>query len=128
MHAPSEHTIDDQYYDMEMHFVMLPTGKTADSHKRFAAGQKAKDGDFNFKVNYAVLGVMFRETDCKDEAGKNILNCESALSTTNAFFDSMNLQDIPTGRASPAESKNAWWGKTKPTVPLDALMKAINTD
>jgi len=66
MHAPSEHTIDDQYYDMEMHFVMLPTGATASAYKKFAAGQKAKDGDFNYKVNYAVLGLMFRETDCKD--------------------------------------------------------------
>jgi carbonic anhydrase len=76
VHSPSEHTIDDQYYDLEMHFVMLPTGETESAYKRFAAGQKAKNGDFNYKVNYAVLGVMFRETNCKDEAGIALENCE----------------------------------------------------
>ena len=128
VHSPSEHTIDDQYYDLEMHFVMLPTGETESAYKRFAAGQKAKNGDFNYKVNYAVLGVMFRETNCKDEAGKALENCEQNLARTNAFFSSMNLNDIPTGRRSPAESTSAWWGKTKPMVPLKGFMDSLNTD
>jgi hypothetical protein len=62
VHAPSEHTINGEYYDLEMHFVMLPHSKTGSAAKEFADGQTAKDGDADFKANYAVLGVMFRET------------------------------------------------------------------
>ena len=39
----------------------------------------------------------------------------------------MNLEEIPTGRQSPAESPNAWWGKTKASVPLQALMDSLDT-
>jgi len=82
VHEPSEHTINGEYYELEMHFVMLPHGATADAHEKFAANQKAKDGDFDYKVNYAVLGVMFRETDCKDKAGESVNDCEAKLKIT----------------------------------------------
>lgn len=61
---------------------------------------------------------MFRQTDCNDAEGRKIKNCEAALAASENFWNSMNLEDIPTGRQSPAESPNAWWGKTKATVPL----------
>lgn len=79
MHEPSEHTIDDQYYDLEMHFVMLPYDDTAKNYSSFKKSQKAKDGDFNYKVNYGVLGVMFTETDCKGDSAKKINDCEAKL-------------------------------------------------
>lgn len=82
VHAPSEHTINGEYYDLEMHFVMLPHSKTGSAAKEFADGQTAKDGDADFKANYAVLGVMFRETECNDKAGKAIDDCEAKLKTT----------------------------------------------
>jgi len=61
---------------------------------------------------------MFRQTDCNDEEGRKIPNCEAALADSENFWNSMNLEEIPTGSASPVVSPNAWWGKTKPTVPL----------
>lgn len=126
VHAPSEHTINDQYYDLEMHFVMLPIGETAAAHKKFVAAQKAKDGEFNYKVNYGVLGVMFTETDCKDVKGKAIKECASKLAATEAFFGSMELDKIPVGRASPAESPNAYWGAAT-SHPLKKMMESLDT-
>lgn len=110
-----------------MHFVMVPIGDTLAAHKRFASAQKAKDGDFNYKVNYAVLGVMFRQTDCKDQAGREIKDCAAKLKVTENFWNSMKLDEIPTGRASPAESANAWWGNSAhKNVPLQAFMNALD--
>jgi len=82
VHTPSEHTINNEYFDLEMHFVMLPHTKTGASAAQFAEAQTAKDGDADYKANYAVLGVMFRETECSDEAGKAIDDCEAKLKVT----------------------------------------------
>jgi len=106
---------------------MLPYDQTAKNYANFAKGQKAKDGEFNYKVNYGVLGVMFTETDCKNDTGKKIVDCEAKLAITNEFFGAMNLDQIPTGAASPAESANAWWGKTKSSVPLKSFMEGLDT-
>jgi len=64
MHAPSEHTIDGKYYDLEAHMVMAPGGKVGAEAARFMAAQQAKVGDANFQYHYAVLGVMFYSSDC----------------------------------------------------------------
>jgi len=48
MHAPSEHTIDGKYYDLEMHMVMEPSGKTKTAAEKFMRNQSEKMGDANF--------------------------------------------------------------------------------
>jgi len=125
VHAPSEHTIDDKYYDLEMHFVNVPIEGTEEKHKEFASKQKAKDGDFDYKVNYAVLGVMFTETDCKDLTGKSIKDCEAKLNASEAFWNALNLENIPQGSGNPATSANPFWGSTD-NVPLANFAKSFD--
>jgi len=48
MHAPSEHTIDGKYYDLEMHMVMEPSGKTKTAAEDFMLMQTDELGDANF--------------------------------------------------------------------------------
>jgi len=92
MHAPSEHTIDGKYYDLEAHMVMAPGGKVAAEAKEFLARQQAVVGDSNFQYHYAVLGVMFYSSDCSERDAP--ASCARDLLKTNAFFDSMNLKKI----------------------------------
>ena len=39
----------------------------------------------------------------------------------------MKMNEIPTGRSSPAENSAAWWGKTAKTVPFKAFMESLDT-
>jgi len=126
VHAPSEHTIGGKYFDMEMHFVMLPHSATGDAHEKFVKEQKAKEGDADYKVNYAVLGVMFTETDCKDDAGKAIKECEAKLKMTDSFFESMNMDQIKQGSKGPIENRNDSWVKAD-KVPLKSFMDSLDT-
>ena len=51
---------------------MVPHSSTGQTAASFMMNQEAVAGDEEYKVNYAVLGVMFTKTDCKDAASKNI--------------------------------------------------------
>jgi len=94
MHAPSEHTIDGNYYDLEAHMVMAPGGKVAAEAKRFLDAQTAVMGDSNFQVHYAVLGVMFYSSDCTRGDSRDSATCENDLAKSSAFFDAMKIKDI----------------------------------
>lgn len=94
MHAPSEHTIDGNYYDLEAHMVMAPGGKVAAEATDFLARQRAVMGDANFQVHYAVLGVMFYSSDCRSNDRRDAASCAADLATSSAFFDSMKIKDI----------------------------------
>lgn len=127
LHAPSEHTIAGKYYDAELHFVMVPHSATGQAAATFAANQEYKAGHEEYKANYAVLGVMFTKTDCKDAASKDIENCEENLAITKNLFKSMKLEDIPQGKLSPAESHNSH-NAPADKVPLKSFMEALNTN
>jgi len=94
MHAPSEHTIDGKYYDLEAHMVMAPGGKVAAEAKEYMARQRAVVGDSNFQYHYAVLGVMFYSSDCTRGDSRDSATCAADLATSTAFFDAMNLKNI----------------------------------
>jgi len=59
LHAPSEHTIAGKYYDAELHFVMLPHSATAQAADIFDEIQENELGHEEYKMNAAVLGLMF---------------------------------------------------------------------
>lgn len=92
MHAPSEHTIDGKYYELEAHMVMAPGGAVGKEAARFLANQQAKMGDANFQLHYAVLGVMFYSSDCTENGAA--ADCAKNLATTSSFFDAMKIKDI----------------------------------
>mmetsp|Transcript_19311 Transcript_19311/g.13869 ORF Transcript_19311/g.13869 Transcript_19311/m.13869 type:complete len:84 (-) Transcript_19311:383-634(-) len=55
MHAPSEHTRDGQFFDMEMHFVhVFDTDNT-----RLPELNLDMDDDVYGEADYAVIGVFF---------------------------------------------------------------------
>jgi len=94
MHAPSEHTIDGKYYDLEAHMVMAPGGKVAAEAGRFMKAQQAVVGDSNFQYHYAVLGVMFYSSDCTGRDSRDAASCAADLAISSAFFDAMKIKDI----------------------------------
>jgi len=72
MHTPSEHTVDGEHYDLEMHFVHVINKASA------------KDLDYAGVADYAVIGVFFDRAKGGNEDNDFIksLNVSSSASNT----------------------------------------------